>query len=165
MNFLFSFLKPYEPFIWLAIAVAMVALGVHGIHRLEHVGAEQVQAADARAAAAQAIHTEEVERRAYQLVAQRDSQLHAALVAPAPDNALAVRVCKSAAPAKHVVSANGSASAGSHPAPSDVPGQVASDDSGRDIGPDTERLLAEADAEIAYWQGYYHDCKELGICR
>lgn len=165
MSLLLSFLKPYEATLWAVAAMVLIAAGAYTIHRIEVDGENKVHAADAKAEAAQVIHTEEVERRAKQIVDASNSQLHTALVAPAPVDSLVVRVCPSTGDTGKNLPANGGSVAGSGAGQTIVQGSVAANDSGRNIGPDTERLLSEADAEIAYWRSYYRECKAEGVCQ
>lgn len=162
-----TLLAPYELYIWAAIVVLLLLGGVYEVHHLENIGVQRQQAADAKLAAAQQVHTEEVEARAQQLAAAAGGQLHTALVAPDPILPVAVRVCPRATPTQSVVPANGSASPGSVGNPAALLRSVAdgSTDLGVDIAPTTEALLRRADAEITYWRQYYATCKAEGACK
>jgi hypothetical protein len=162
-----TFLAPYETYIWAAIAFILLCGGIYVVHHLENIGVQRQQAADARLAAAQIVHKDEVEKRAQELTQAAGSQLHAALVAPDPKPAVAVRVCSGPAPAKSGVRANVGTvpgSAGGQPA---VPGPVGSDGAskGVDIAPATVGLLGRCQAEVTYWRTYYANCKAAGACK
>ncbi len=169
MSIVSDFLAPYERYLWMA-ALVVVLIGAWAlVHHIEVVGENKIRAQDAKLVAAETVHKQEVENRAQELVDQRAAKLEGALVAPPPTDALNVRVCfPTAAGPELVVSGNGARSAGSGSAAPVVPGSVASKNAPArsvNIGPATEDLFAKADAEIAYWRGYYMDCVRLKICK
>ncbi len=161
-----SMLAPYELYIWAAVAVLLLLGGIFEVHRLENIGVQREQAHEAALAAAQAIHKEEVEARAQQLVQASGGQLHTALVAPDTVAPFAVRLCPNAPATRLVVSADGGPVAGSPGVTAGGPG-VGSDSpvEGVDIAPATEGVLRRQDAEIAYWRSYYAACHKEGICK
>lgn len=162
-----TFLAPYEAYIWAAIALLLLIGGVYTVHHLENIGVQRQQAADAKLAAAQIVHKEEVEARAQEFNQAAGSQLHTALVAPNPKPGVVVRVCPRAPAPGLVLPTNGSPVAGSAGGQPVVSGSVGSDSSGQgmDIAPDTEGLLKRAQAEITYWRAYYATCKAEGACK
>lgn len=162
-----AYLAQYEVYLWAALALLMLIGGVYEVHRLENIGVQRQQAADAKLAAAQAVHKDEVEKRANELNQAAGGILHAALVAPDPKPAVAVRVCPRAVAARPVVPSNDGAVDRS-PGQSAVIQRPVGDESaggGVDIAPGTESLLKRADAEIAYWRSYYAICKAEGACK
>lgn len=162
-----SLLAPYEVYIWAALAFLLLCGGIYEVHHLENIGVQRQQAADAKLAAAQRIHKDEVESRAQELVAASGSKLHDALVAPDPIAPIIVRVCPRAPTAGYQLPTDGGAVTGSDSGSPVVHGPVAdgSATQGLDIAPGTEALLQHADAEIAYWRSYYQTCKSQGICK
>jgi hypothetical protein len=163
-----TLLAPYEVYIWAGLAFLLLCGGVYTVHHLEQIGVHKEQMAEAKLAAAQEIHKQEVEDRANQLNQLSGATLHSALTAPVVAGPIVVRVCPPPArPAGHPLPANGGAKSGGTGGPAPVLAAVAdgSGTQGVDIAPDTEALLARADAEIAYWRAYYANCKQQGICK
>jgi hypothetical protein len=117
-------------------------------------------------AAAQVIHTEEVEKRAQELNSANDSRLHLTLVSSPVEPTFAVRVCPSPPAARLVVSADGGSVPGGA-VPGGLSGGMGSADEGQgvDIAPTTTALLARANAKLIYWQNFYATCKAEGACR
>jgi hypothetical protein len=167
MGVIKAFLAPYETYIWAALAFLLLCGGIYEIKHLENIGVQRQQASDAKLAAAQLVHKDEVEKRANELNQASGGKLHAALVAPNPVDTQPVRVCPRAAPARPVMSSNGSPVAGGPVGQPAVPGSVGSDGAsqGVDIAPDTVGLLKRAQAEITYWRQYYATCKAEGACK
>jgi hypothetical protein len=161
-----TFLAPYEVYIWAALAILLLIGGVVVVKHLEDVGVERQQAADAKLAQAQVIHKDEVEKRAQELNSANDSQLHAALVAPAAQPTVAVRMSKCPSTARLVVPANGGTVPGVA-GQGGLPAGVGSggDQTGVAIATSTEELLKRANAKLAYWQTYYAECKAEGACK
>ena len=162
-----TFLAPYETYIWAALAFLLLCGGIYTVHRLENIGVQRQQAADAKLAAAQIVHKDEVEKRAQELTQAAGSQLHAALVTPDPKSTVSVRVCGAAPAAKPGVRSDGSAVAGSPVGQSAVPGSVGGPGAsqGVDIAPATVGLLARCQAEVTYWRTYYANCKAIDACK
>jgi heme exporter protein D len=160
-----TWLAQYEIYLWAALAVALIVLGVITVHHLEQIGVDKEKAAEAKVLAAQQIHKDEVEQRAKELTDANDISLRKALGAPVPSDALTVRMCNATIPI--TLPPDGAAGAGSDSNPFAVPRPVAGNggSQGIDIGPDTEALFAKADGEIAYWRAYYATCKDLKVCR
>lgn len=161
-----SMLAPYEIYIWAALAFLLLCGGIYTIHRLENIGVQRQQAADAKLAEAQRIHKEEVEARAQQLTQTAGGVLHATLVASDSVAPFTVRLCPNTPTARLVVSADGGPLPGSPGVATGSPG-VGSDGTsqGVDIAPGTEGILKRQDAEIAYWRTYYATCKAEGACK
>ena len=132
------------------------------IHHEREIGAAKVVAADQRAVAAeQALETEK--RNEAQHIVDASVAVYRNTVAAAPPaDALHVRMCK---PSSGVAAGkDGSPASGSN-GPTGVPTEVASgSDAGPDIGPATEKLLIEADAQITLLQGYVKACQAKGFC-
>lgn len=162
-----TLLAPYEIYIWAALAFLLLCGSIYTVYRLEEIGVNRQKAADAKLAAAQIVHKDEVEKHAQELISASNSQLHAALVAPNPKPDVSVRVCPGAAPARLGVSADGTAVGGIALRQPTLPGPVGSDGTGQgmDIAPDTVGLLKRAQAEIDYWRKYYATCKAEGACK
>ena len=162
-----TFLAPYETYIWAALAFLLLCGGIYTVHRLENIGVQRQQAADAKLAAAQIVHKDEVEKRAQELTQAAGSQLHVALVSPDPKPSVSVRVCPTAVAARPGVRANGPAVAGSLVGQPAVPGAVGSNGAGQgvDIAPATVGLLARCQAEVTYWRTYYANCKAIDACK
>jgi hypothetical protein len=162
-----TLLAPYETYIWAATAFVLLCGGVYVVHHLENIGVQRQQAADAKLAAAQIVHKDEVEKRAQELTQAAGSQLHAALVASDPKSSVTVRVCGTATPAKPGVRPDGSAVAGSPVGQPVVPGSVGGPGAsqGVDIAPATVGLLTRCQAEVNYWRTYYANCKAAGACK
>lgn len=160
-----AWLAQYEIYLWAALAVALIILGVITVHHLEQIGVDKEKAAEAKVLAAQQVHKDEVEQRAKELTDANDISLRKTLGAAAPSDAFTVRVCNAATPI--AVSADGGTGPGSDDNPFALPRPVAShgQSQGVDIGPDTESLFSKADGEIAYWRAYYATCKDLKVCR
>ncbi len=162
-----TFLAPYETYIWAALAFLLLCGGIYTVHRLENIGVQRQRAADAKLAAAQIVHKDEVEKRAQELTQAAGSQLHAALVAPDPKPAVAVRVYVAAAPAKSGVRPDVGTVAGGVGGQPTLPGPVGSNGAsqGVDIAPATVGLLTRCQAEVTYWRTYYVNCKAAGACK
>lgn len=143
----------------LAAALAICALIMWGIHHLREQGREEVRAADMRAEQAAIIHKSEVEALARARAGVIVNELQASLVAPPPDDALTVRVCRPTDSPDNDMSTNA------------VTGQTAHEETGlsagvagHDIGPSTEQLLVRANAQVKALQSYIAACQEAGIC-
>lgn len=161
-----TLLAPYEVYIWAAVAFLLLCGGIYTVHRLENIGVQRQQAADAKLAAAQAIHKEEVEARAQQLTQTAGGVLHTALVAPDPKPTFTVRVCPAGPTSGLIVPADVSPVTGESGVNTGSPGVGSGGASqGVDIAPITEGILGRQDAEIAYWRTYYATCKAQGICK
>lgn len=137
-----------------AVAGFLVWLSVHFYHK----GRDAQLQADAKVVEAQRIHNEEVNR----LVAIRlDDALvvYRRTVAAPPLAPVHVSVCHVSS--SSAVTANEPASAGGDGKASVPPpvGPV------RDIGPATDQLLEQADAQITLLQTYIQTCVDKGICR
>ncbi|MDP9112269.1 MAG: hypothetical protein M3O20_01150 [Acidobacteriota bacterium] len=155
-----------EVYLWAAMAVALLIGGIVLVHHIEMIGENKVKAADAKAEAARVIHKEEVEKRAQELNSANDSQLHHTLVSPPAVPAIVVRVCPRAPAARAILPADGTPVSGSTGS-GGLSSGVGSDGQGPglDIAPDTEALLARANAKLAYWQKFYATCKAEGACK
>lgn len=162
-----TLLAPYETYIWAALAFLLLCGSIYIVHRLEDIGVQRQQAADAKFAAAQIVHKDEVEKRAQELTQVAGSQLHVSLAAPDPKPNFSVRVCGTASPAKPGVRANGGSNAGSPVGQSSVPGPVGGNGTvaGLDIAPATVGLLGRCQAEVTYWRTYYANCRAAGACK
>lgn len=108
-----------------------------------HEGEKRIEAADARAVAAQVIHNEEVQRQAALAIDAVEARYRTAFVA-APVAPVHVRVCN---PARPVALPSGAAAPSGPDAAADIPSPVGQE-SGDDIGPDTDHLFDQADAQI-----------------
>lgn len=116
-----------------------------------HEGEKRIEAADAKAAAAQVIHNEEVQNQAALAIAAAEARFRVAYAA-APVAPVHVRVCVPSHPGP-VPSVGASASKGGgsgSDAGASVPAAVGSE--GDDIGPFTDHLLDQADAQIVALQ-------------
>jgi hypothetical protein len=107
-----------------------------------HEGERRIEDADARAVAAQVIHNEEVNRRAQSAIAAAEELYRTKYAAP-PLAPVHVSVCH--APGASAVSST-PAGAGGSDAAADIPPAVGHE--GDDIGPYTDHLLDQADAQI-----------------
>lgn len=166
MTVIKAYLAQYEVYLWAALAMLLLIGGVVVVHHIEVIGEDKVKAADAKAAAAQVIHTQEVEQRAQELMATQASQLHTALAASNPVVPFSLSVCPDTPKTRPVVPSNGT------PGPSSVSGQVVratvagpATSQGVDIAPDTDRVLKQADATVNYWKSYYQNCVKEGACK
>ncbi len=165
-----TWLAPYEVYLWAAVAVLSLVLGVTFVAHERAIGENKVKAADAKAVAIQNKLNAKVEADAQTILNPADSQLHAALDAPPPVNAVTLRVCPSppTRSGRPIVSANagpGSSSAVQQTGFVREPVAPVSEGQGVDVGPTTIQLLAQADAELAYWRKYYADCVTHKICK
>lgn len=109
-------------------------------------GEKRIEAADAKAVAAQVIHNDEVQRQAAIAIDAAEARYKVAFNA-APIAPVHVRVCVPARPSPVPGTA---ASPGGSDAVADVPKAVGQE--GDDIGPFTDHLLDQADAQIAALQ-------------
>lgn len=105
-----------------------------------HEGEKRIESANAKAAAAQVVHNEEVQNQAAVAIAAAEARYTTAFTA-APVAPVHVSVCK---PAPRPVSSAEAARPGADAAP-DVSAAVGP---ARDIGPDTDHFFDQADAQI-----------------
>lgn len=115
-----------------------------------HEGEKRIEAADAKAVAAQVVHNAEVNKAAQSAI-QAAEEHYRALYSSPPIAPVHVSVCvptRSSAVSSAAVVGAGSGPAGSDGTPDISPavGQA------RDIGPDTDHLLDQADAQIGALQ-------------
>lgn len=106
-----------------------------------HEGEKRIEDADARVVAAQVIHNEEVNQRAQSAI-QAAEERYRTLYAHPPIAPVHVSVCNTPGPGP--LSGPAADSAGADAA-SDVPAAVGQ---ARDIGPATDHILDQADAQI-----------------
>lgn len=142
------------------IAAALVVVGFLvwlSLH-FYHKGEDAVRAADAKVIEAQRIHNEEVNR----------------IVAVRLDDAVAVYRKQVAGPPLAPVHVSVCHASGSSPVVTDEPAPARGDGAAdvstalgqvRDIGPATDQLLEQADAQITLLQAYIQTCVDKGICR
>ena len=163
-----NFFTLYAKYLWAGLAVVVIGAGVLFAHHLKQTGVAQQQEADARVEAVQANHVSEVENAAANADAQNSIKLETALVAPAvPAARFVLRVCPSPVDRGNQLPADGGTGRAS-PGPGGLSSGVGSEDAGSggtDVAPDTEALLARANAKLKYWQGYYQECRVEGACR
>lgn len=108
-----------------------------------HEGEKRIEDADARVVAAQVIHNDEVNKAAQSAIQAAEDKYRALLAAP-PIAPIHVSVCQ---PPNTITVSTPPAVTGGSDGNSDVPAAVGRDDS-KDIGPDTDHLFDQADAEI-----------------
>lgn len=124
------------------IAVGLLVLALLGW--IFHEGEVRIENADAKAAAAQVVHNDEVQNQAALAISAAEARYQTA-VASAPIAPVHVRVCNPATNPVPGVTASPSPLAGAASLPAAM-------GSSRDIGPDSDKLLDEADATIVALQ-------------
>lgn len=161
MPFVLAFLS--KDWKYLAVIVALaVTVGV-----IYHKGEEHVKAADAKAAAAQIVHNEEVEHVVETKVAAavKDYESLAPIPEPAP---VPVLVCRETRPGP--VPARPSPATGSDGAADPVPVSAAPVGAGFDPAPAVsatgsaaDEKIAELQAEVTFFQAYVKALQDAGI--
>lgn len=144
----------------IAAVIGFAILVAWFTHKQREVGRQQVQAANAVAEQNAIINKVELEALARMRAGVIVNELQASRVAPAPSDALSVRVCKPGTGLPSNVRTDGGSRG-----PSDGEAGLSSGVAeGRDIGPETEQILARANAQVKALQDYIRACQEAGAC-
>lgn len=121
-------------------------------------GEKRIEAADARIVAAQVIHNDEINRRAQSAIEAAEDRFRVLFATP-PIAPVHVSVCNAPRPGPIRDDAAPATGGDGAPAVSQAVGPV------RDIGPATDKLLEQADAQIELLQAYIDECVKQGVCR
>lgn len=160
---------PIKDYIYVGLIVSLtVGFGLFVRHE-RAIGAAAVQAADARAAQLQSVHAGEVEARATQLNTAALATFNAVVASAPAADAPAVLVCQPAPAARDPVPGDASPRGGANASPA-VSADLAPVDESTvehpvDIGPATDKLFEDTDAEITALQAYVKACQTAGICQ
>lgn len=151
--------------LYLVLGIIIIAGGWYEVYHLKQAGVAQQQAVDAKVQAVQTAKVTQAEALATSSNNSARATLQVALAAPVIPG-IVVRVCQPAALNSRVLVPASASPGPDSTGNTGLPGPVGDPDAaaGIDIAPTTEALLADADAELAYWRAYYQACKKVGAC-